>query len=105
MFTHASTDMRVYEDSLHFILCIIICLAVSQITLFSSSFGQCFAFFCMALIQAGNLLKATQTNMEESECDTERDNCKQEDSDQPGQNEGLVHKRGATFCHVDELWT
>ncbi len=41
--------------------------------------------------------KATQTNMEESERDTERGNSEQEkDSDQPRQNQELVPKRGAT---------
>ena len=39
-------------------------------------------------------MKATQTNMEESERDTERGNSKQEkDSNQPRQNDVLVPKR------------
>lgn len=39
-------------------------------------------------------MKETQTNMEESERDTKRDNSEQEkDSDQPRQNEELVPKR------------
>ena len=42
-------------------------------------------------------MKATQTNMEESERDTERGNTEQEkDSDQPRLNEEFVPKRGAT---------
>lgn len=39
-------------------------------------------------------MKETQTNMEESERDTKRDNSEQEkDSDQPRQNEELAPKR------------
>ena len=42
-------------------------------------------------------MKATQTNMEESERDTERVNTEQEkDPDQPRLNEEFVPKRGAT---------
>lgn len=67
---------------------------VANHTLYSSivlSLGQRFAFFHKARMLVGKLMKATQTNMEESEHDTKRGNMEQEkDSNQ------LVPQRGAT---------
>ena len=53
-----------------------------------------------ALRSSTQHMKATQTNKEESEGDTERGNSEEEDFDQPKQKE-LVPKRGATSV----IWT
>lgn len=39
-----------------------------------SEFARHFVLFCMVLMQAGNLHQVTQTNLEKSECDTEKGN-------------------------------
>ncbi len=50
-------------------------------------------------------MKATQTNMEESERDTERGTFeKDKDSEQPRQNEELLPQKKGYFCHMDTLW-
>ena len=76
------------------ILCSIVyfVLRKSQLTVV----GNIFRNLDDALGSSSWHMKATQTNMEEGEGDTERGNSEQEDSDQPRQNEELVPKRGAT---------
>lgn len=68
-----------------YILCSIVSFIVSQITVYCNIFHHLDdAFYHMAScrLQAGNL--HTQTNLEESECDTtQRYSEQDEDSDQP----------------------
>ena len=80
------------------ILCSIVyfVLRKSQLTVV----GNIFRNLDDALGSSSWHMKATQTNMEEGEGDTERGNSEQEDSDQPRQNEELVPKNRG-FGHME----